>query len=214
VQIPPDRRAQAKTAAEALGEEVWRKFPFAGKTRPPTLDGTELVLNRTWRPTLSVIGVDGFPAMSNAGNVLRPFTSAKLSFRLPPTADAHAATAALKSKLEASPPYGASVEFKVDGAEAGWNAPAMAEWLEASISRASEATFGKPVAMMGEGGSIPFMGMLGKKFPRAQFVITGVLGPHSNAHGPNEFLHIPTGKKVTAAVALVLADHYRQGKAA
>ena len=61
---------------------------------------------------------------------------------------------------------------------------------------------------MGEGGTIPFMGMLGEKFPGAQFMITGVLGPHSNAHGPNEFLHIPTGKRVTAAVARVIADHY------
>ena len=138
----------------------------------------------------------------------------RVTFRLPPTADAYQATDALKATLEKDPPYGAQVEFKVDGEEAGWNAPAMASWLTASIDRASEATFGKPAAMMGEGGSIPFMGMLGKKFPRAQFIITGVLGPHSNAHGPNEFLHIPTGKKVSASVALVLADHFRQGKAA
>jgi acetylornithine deacetylase/succinyl-diaminopimelate desuccinylase-like protein len=212
-EIPAERVAQARTAAASLGDEVYTKFPFADGMKPVTDDPAELVLNRTWRPTLSVIGVDGFPPMSNAGNVLRPFTSAKLSFRLPPTTDAHAAASALKSALEANPPYGATVEFKVDGQEAGWNAPAMAKWLEDSISRASTATFGKPVAMMGEGGSIPFMGMLGKKFPRAQFVITGVLGPHSNAHGPNEFLHIPTGKKVTAAVAMVLADHHRQGGA-
>jgi acetylornithine deacetylase/succinyl-diaminopimelate desuccinylase-like protein len=214
VDIPAERAAQARTAAASLGKEIYTKFPFVQGMRPVADDPAELVLNRTWRPTLSVIGVDGFPPMSNAGNVLRPFTSAKLSFRLPPTADAAAATEALKRTLESDPPYGAQVEFKVDGKEPGWNAPAMAPWLEQSVSRASEATFGKPVAMMGEGGSIPFMGMLGKKFPRAQFMITGVLGPHSNAHGPNEFLHIPTGKKVSSAVALVLADHYRQGRAA
>jgi acetylornithine deacetylase/succinyl-diaminopimelate desuccinylase-like protein len=213
VEIPAERLQQAQTAAASLGAEVYSKFPFVDGMKPATDNPAELVLNRTWRPTLSVIGMDGFPAMSNAGNVLRPFTSAKLSFRLPPTADAYKATDALKAALEKDPPYGAHVEFKVDGKEAGWNAPAMADWLTDSIARASTATFGKPAAMMGEGGSIPFMGMLGKKFPRAQFMITGVLGPHSNAHGPNEFLHIPTGKKVSSAVALVLADHFRQGGA-
>jgi acetylornithine deacetylase/succinyl-diaminopimelate desuccinylase-like protein len=58
---------------------------------------------------------------------------------------------------------------------------------------------------MGEGGTIPFMAMLGQKYPQAQFLITGVLGPHSNAHGPNEFLHLGYAKKLTACVADVLA---------
>jgi acetylornithine deacetylase/succinyl-diaminopimelate desuccinylase-like protein len=72
------------------------------------------------------------------------------------------------------------------------------------------AAFGKPVAFHGEGGSIPFMAMLGEKFPGTQFVVTGVLGPHSNAHGPNEFLHIPFAKKLSVCVATILADHALQ----
>jgi acetylornithine deacetylase/succinyl-diaminopimelate desuccinylase-like protein len=207
VQIPPDRRAQAQVAAEALGEEVWRKFPFAGKTRPPTLDGTELVLNRTWRPQLAVVGAGGLPEPANAGNVLRPATTLKLSVRLPPTADPARAQAALTQALTADPPQGAEVRFDANQASSGWNAPPLAPWLETAVQNASQATFGREAILMGEGGTIPFMGMLGEKFPKAQFVITGVLGPHSNAHGPNEFLHIPTGKKVTAAAALILADH-------
>ncbi|HEY8571090.1 M20/M25/M40 family metallo-hydrolase [Phenylobacterium sp.] len=207
VQIPPDRRTQAKVAAEALGEEVWRKFPFAGKTRPPTLDGTELVLNRTWRPQLAVVGAGGLPDPANAGNVLRPSTTLKLSVRLPPTTDADKAQAALAAALTADAPQGAEVRYEGNQTSGGWNAPPLAPWLEAAVQRASQATFGKPAVMMGEGGTIPFMGMLGETFPKAQFVITGVLGPHSNAHGPNEFLHIPTGKKVTACAALILAEH-------
>lgn len=206
-EIPKDRIAQAKVAAESLGEQVWRKFPFTGKTHPPTELGAELVLNRTWRPQLTVVGADGLPAPASAGNVLRPKTSLKLSLRLPPTVDAEAATKAVKKALTAKPIQGAKVKFETEQAGAGWNAPPLSSWLEKSIHAASKATFGKPAALMGEGGSIPFIGMLGKRFPDAQFLITGVLGPHSNAHGPNEFLHIPTGKNVTACAAMILADH-------
>jgi acetylornithine deacetylase/succinyl-diaminopimelate desuccinylase-like protein len=206
-QIPAERVAQAKVAAAALGKEVWAKFPFVEGMEPADDDLVELILNRTWRPELAVTGLAGAPEPVNAGNVLRPFTTAKLSLRLPPTADPAPAAKTLKDLLERDPPYGAKVSFKAEGVGAGWNAPPLAPWLADSIERASVAAFGRGVAMMGEGGTIPFMGMLGEKFPKAQFVITGVLGPHSNAHGPNEFLHLPTGKKVSAVVAMVLADH-------
>ncbi len=207
-EIPAQRAAQARQAAQVLGDAVYSKFPFAGAMTPVTPDLAELVLNRTWRPTLSLIGMDGIPAMGSAGNVLRPFTSAKLSIRLPPTKDAKSAAQSVKRLLEADPPYGAKVQFEIDSAETGWNAPALAPWLETAVAKASRQAFGAEAAYMGEGGSIPFMGMLGDKFPKAQFVITGVLGPHSNAHGPNEFLHLPTGKRVSQAVALILSDHF------
>ena len=152
--------------------------------------------------------MDGYPMPENAGNVLLPYTTTKLSFRLPPTCDADKATKTIKQALESDPPYGAEVEFHAEDGQGGWNAPALAPWLVDSLKRASSAHFGAPVAFMGEGGSIPFMAMLGEKYPGTQFVVTGVLGPHSNAHGPNEFLHIGMGKAVTLAVAQVLADHY------
>jgi acetylornithine deacetylase/succinyl-diaminopimelate desuccinylase-like protein len=206
-QIPADRIAQAKVAAAALGAEVWRKFPFAGETRPISDDPVDLVLNRTWRAQLAVVGAADLPAPENAGNVLRPRTTLKLSMRLPPTADGAKAAEAMTRALTDQPPQGASVRFEAEQAAGGWNAPPLAPWLEASLQRASQATFGREAALMGEGGSIPFIGMLGARFPAAQFLITGVLGPHSNAHGPNEFLHIPTGRNVTACAALILADH-------
>ena len=207
VQVPPDRQEQARASAAILGDEVYTKMPLAGGTKPMASDLTELILNRTWRPQLAVTAMDGYPLPENGGNVLLPYTVAKLSLRLPPTCDADKATKAVKAKLEADPPYGADVEFDADAGQSGWNAPSLAPWLLASLKKASEAHFGKPVAFMGEGGSIPFMGMLGEKFPGVQFVITGVLGPKSNAHGPNEFLHLPTAKKLTACIADVLADH-------
>jgi len=205
--IPPERVQQAKVAAQALGDQVYAKFPFVDGMKPNGADLAELVLNRTWRPALSVTGLAGAPAPRDAGNVLRPFTEAKLSMRVPPTVDGKKASARMKEILESDPPYGARVTYEAEKEGSGWNAPKVAPWLEAALEDASHASFGNPAAMMGEGGSIPFMGMLGEKFPQAQFVVTGVLGPHSNAHGPNEFLHIPTGKRVTEVVARVLAAH-------
>jgi acetylornithine deacetylase/succinyl-diaminopimelate desuccinylase-like protein len=211
VEIPADRIAQAVVAAAALGPEAWRKFPFVEGMKPVTTDMVELILNRTWRPQLALIGMEGIPSLGDAGNVLRPYTAAKISLRLPPTLDADHAASAVRALLERDPPYGAKVSFTPDKAGAGWRAPPLAPWLAAAIERASQGAFGQGAAMMGEGGSIPFMGMLGEKFPAAQFVITGVLGPHSNAHGPNEFLHLPTGKKVSSVVAQILVDHAARG---
>ena len=206
VDIPADRRAQVETMAGVLGAEV-AAFPWVDGTRPMVDDPVELVLNRTWRPALSVTGVDGMPPLASAGNVLRPFTAVKLSLRLPPTLDGKAGGEALREALLANPPNDARVTFELEKSSTGWNAPSMVPWLEQAIDAASRDFFGKPAMYMGEGGTIPFMGMLGEKFPGAQFMITGVLGPHSNAHGPNEFLHIPMGKGVTSCVARVLVDH-------
>jgi acetylornithine deacetylase/succinyl-diaminopimelate desuccinylase-like protein len=208
VEVPAERLAQAKKSAEVLDTAIYDKFPFLPGMTPMADDLTELVLNRTWRPALSVTGVDGMPALSSAGNVLRPYTSVKLSLRLPPTMDGKRAGELLKQALERDPPNGAQVTLELEKASTGWNAPAMAPWLEKAIDASSREFFGQPAMYMGEGGTIPFMGMLGEKFPGAQFMITGVLGPHSNAHGPNEFLHIPMGKRVTACVARVVAEHH------
>jgi len=208
--IPAGRAGQARAAARLLGESVHGKFPLAGGTRPQSSDLTELILNRTWRPALTVIGADGLPPSANAGNVLRPKTALKLSLRLPPSCDAESARRALKILMEQDPPYHAKVTFETDWAAQGWDSPALAPWLEKSLNDASTIYFGKSLAYMGEGGTIPFMSMLGQRFPDAQFVVTGVLGPGANAHGPNEFLHIPTAKRLTCCVAKVLADHFRR----
>lgn len=207
-EIPAERIAQAQRAAEVVDTAIFEKFPMVDGLRPMSDELAELVLNRTWRPALSITGIGGMPPLESAGNVLRPETSVKLSLRLPPTADGKACGELLKEALLRDPPNGAQVSLELEKASTGWNAPAMAPWLEAAIDQASQTFFNKPAMYMGEGGSIPFMGMLGEKFPGAQFMITGVLGPHSNAHGPNEFLHIPMGKRVTACVSHVLLQHH------
>ena len=209
-EIPQQRIDQANVSAGVLGKEIYTKFPFVDGMHPVTEDLTELVLNRTWRPQLAVTGAEGMPPLDSAGNVLRPKTAVKLSLRVPPTLNGAKAGEFVKQLLEKDPPYGANVSFKLEKDGSGWNAPQLSPWLEKAVADASERFFGKPAAYMGEGGSIPFMGMLGSKFPQAQFLITGVLGPHSNAHGPNEFIHIPTGKKVTMVVADVVARHYEK----
>jgi acetylornithine deacetylase/succinyl-diaminopimelate desuccinylase-like protein len=205
--LPDSAIDDARQVADALGEQVHARFPFAGGTRPATPDGTELILNGTRRPTLSVIGADGLPPPASAGNVLRPFSVLMLSLRLSPGVDADAASRGLKELLENDSPCNAAVSFTVTSCAPGWLAPAMTPTLRNAIDAASCRHFGRPAAYMGDGGSIPFMHMLGERFPRAQFFITGLLGPGSNAHGPNEFMHIPTVKKLTACVAEVIAAH-------
>lgn len=204
--IPAQRIEQAQQAANVLAEAVYAKFPFASGVSPAVPDRVQMILNRTWRPALEITGASGLPSMDHAGNVLRPRTGLKLSLRLPPTVDAAAASEALKAMLERDPPYRAHVRFVPEQAAGGWNAPLLTERLAASVDSASRRFFGQPAVQMGEGGTIPFMGMLGQKFPAAQFLITGVLGPHSNAHGPNEFLHLPTARKITCCVAQVLTQ--------
>jgi acetylornithine deacetylase/succinyl-diaminopimelate desuccinylase-like protein len=207
VTLPADRRAQAVVAAKVLGASVAGKLPWAPGVHPVSNDPTELLINSSWRATLAVTGADGLPAVGSAGNVLLPEIACKLSLRLPPTCDAARAANAVREALEREPPYGAQVRFEGGSATGGWNAPAFAPWLEESIGRASRAVYGRDAVHIGCGGTIPFMGMLGQQFPKTQFFITGVLGPHANAHGPNEFLHLDYAKQLTACVSLVLADH-------
>lgn len=212
--IPAERLQQAKAAGAVLGDAVWKQFPWVGCSHGPaghahampvTTDPVEGILNRTWRPALSVTGAAGFPAIDSAGNVLRPKTSFKLSMRIPPTVDGEAATRALRRALTTDVPYNAKVTFDADCGATGWSAPPTPPWLAQALSSASQKVWRKDAAWMGEGGTIPFMDMLGRRFPKAQFVITGVLGPRSNAHGPNEFLHIDYAKRLTAAVADIVS---------
>lgn len=207
VDIPELRVRQAMDAAKVLGDAVYGKFPFVPGMRPAAEALHELILNRTWRPALEITGSEGLPPIAQAGNVLRPRTALKLSMRLPPTLDGELAKELIARALNADPPYGARVDFRADQAATGWEAPPLAPWLERAVEQASRNAFGNPPAYMGEGGTIPFMAMLGEKFPGAQFLITGVLGPHSNAHGPNEFLDLATAKRLTQVVAEVLAAH-------
>lgn len=208
VGIPPERLRQLAAVAAELGD-IASGYPFVDGVRPLGGDGLARLRARTWEPCLEIISAEGIPSLSDGGNVLRPRTTLGLSFRLPPTADAGAAAAAVRRVLEADPPDGARVRVEIDTAEGGWAAPPTEPWLEVALAEASRAAFGVEHRAVGEGGTIPFMGMLGRTLPDAQFVITGVLGPGSNAHGPDEFLHLPTAARVTEAVAHLLDAHAR-----
>ena len=213
--MPADRLVQAQATAQILGDEVFKRFPWAhydcaGSTAfalPTTTDPVQALIKRTWEPTLSVTGAEGFPALKDAGNVLRPYTAFKLSLRLPPLVDAAQAVQELKILLEDNAPYQARVTFNSSGGATGWNAPGTAPWFETALNAASNAHFGAPCGYIGQGGTIPLMNMLSQGFPKAQMMVCGVLGPQSNAHGPNEFLHLDYAKKLTAAVAHVVAAH-------
>jgi acetylornithine deacetylase/succinyl-diaminopimelate desuccinylase-like protein len=213
-EVPPERLAQARATAAILGDEVYKRFPWAhydcdGSTTfalPTTTEPLQALLNRTWTPTLSVTGAEGFPSLKDAGNVLRPYTAFKLSLRLPPLVDAGAAVQQMKAVLEDNAPYQARVTFESNGGATGWNAPSSTPWFDNALQSASQAHFGAGLGHIGQGGTIPLMNMLSLGFPSAQMMVCGVLGPKSNAHGPNEFLHVPYAKKLTASVAHVMAS--------
>lgn len=210
VPVPPGRREEAQAAARVLGAEVAGKLPFLPGVRAVSDSPAELLLNSTWKPMLAVTGADGLPPVARAGNVLLPSVALRLSLRLPPTLDAAVAAGRVRDVLEADPPYGASVRFRVGSALSGWHAPPLAPWLARSLEESSEAWFGRGALAMGTGGSIPFIGMLAARYPATQFVVTGVLGPHSNAHGPNEFLDVATAERLTGCVSSWLAAHARE----
>ncbi len=209
VTIPDDRVEQARSTAAEIGR-IADHYPFAGDAGPTSSDPFEQLLSRTWRAALSITGADGLPPTATAGNVLRPNTTLQLSLRIPPGVDPELVVTELRERLLADPPYGASVALGPIAAGPGWNAPPLAPWLEAALDSASTRSFGQPARMFGEGGSIPFMGMLGARFPEAQFVVTGVLGPDANAHGPNEYLHLPSARRITLAIAELLDSHARR----
>ena len=204
VEIPEYRIKEIKAMVNVLGDEVYNTLPWVAGAGPITNDKVEMVMNITWLPMLSVVAADVLPGVKDGGNVLRPYTTIKLSLRIPPTLDANAAQNIVEELFTSNPPYGAAVSMEFEEPAPGWEAPPLAQWLDDAIQHASETVYSKPALAMGEGGTIPFMSMLGEKFPEAQFVITGVLGPYSNAHGPNEFLHIPYAKKLTSCVGMII----------
>ena len=209
VEIPPERIEQAAKTARVLGGAVVGDLPFLNNVRP-LADGTaQLLLNGTWEPALAVIAQEGLPEMGRGGNVLVPGLSFRLSLRIPPTLDPREASRTVREVLSEDPPFGARVTVSAGGMP-GWNAPPVDPWLEEATDTASREFYGKEACYSGLGGSIPFMDMIGQRFPQAQFLITGVLGPNANAHGPNEFLHVPYAKKLTCCLVRILEAHCRQ----
>jgi acetylornithine deacetylase/succinyl-diaminopimelate desuccinylase-like protein len=209
VEVPPARLEQARKAAGVLGGAVMGDFPFVEGVRPLADDTLQLLLNGTWGPALATIAQEGLPALGKGGNVLLPALAFRLSLRIPPTLDPGAAARILRETLEADPPFGARVSVTAGG-EPGWNAPELAPWLAEATDAASREFYGREACYFGIGGSIPFMHMMGERFPQAQFLITGVIGPNANAHGPNEFLHVPYARRLTCCLVRVLAAHRDQ----
>lgn len=210
VDIPANRVEELREAVEAVPGLIRDLVPLPEGMHRVSDDETELALNNLWRPTLSVVGAAGMPAPEDAGNVLRPFTTLSLSFRLPPTADPEAARTAIRDRLTTDVPYGAHVTLDNEEAAGGWNAPDTAPWLRTALDAASDEIFNEGWRTMGLGGSIPLMGLLHQAYPDAQFVVTGALGPGSNAHVPDESLDLAYAAKVTSAIAYVLDAHARR----
>lgn len=202
--IPDAARRAAHETAQEFGDQVFIDLPAVKGLGLMGEDVADRILNQTWRPTMSVVGMAGLPSPENAGNVLRPLTTASLSFRLPPNVDALSARGALEELLTRDVPEGAQVTVSGHGAN-GWSSPTIAPWLGTALDQASNEFFGRGAGYTGEGGTIPFLASLGRRYPDVQFLATGVLGPDSNAHGIDEMLDLPTLVALTNVVAQVVA---------
>ena len=207
VPIPDQRRADAAALVALDPAAVGRGMPFVKGMTAASPDRAELILNNTWRPSLSVIGGDGLPESKRAPAVLRPATSLRLSFRTPPTVDAAAAAVALEKALTTDVPYGAKVEVNDLITLNGWSAPQLSPWLSTALDDLTGSVFSEPYRGLGVGGGIPFMEMLGRRYADAEFVVTGALGVDSNMHVPDEWLNIAYAEQVTAAIARILDAH-------
>lgn len=203
--IPEQAQHHVAGCAKHLGESFADAYPWHGNTQASHADPETLLTNVAWLPQLSITGIDGLPSVENAGNVTIPALTVKLSMRIPPNCDPNMAAEAMQTTLTENPPYNASIRFECDATGAGWSAKPIPSWLSDSMEEGSQACFQKECVYYGEGGSIPFMHSLTKQFPNANFFITGVVGPKANAHGPNEFLHIPMVKRLTTCIAVTLA---------
>eukprot|EP01017_Pseudomicrothorax_dubius_P041196 TRINITY_DN6563_c0_g4_i1.p2 TRINITY_DN6563_c0_g4~~TRINITY_DN6563_c0_g4_i1.p2 ORF type:complete len:476 (+),score=99.84 TRINITY_DN6563_c0_g4_i1:43-1470(+) len=204
--IPGDRYQEGLKTAEYMADSLFQKYPFLEGTLPTDTNPIRAYFNRVWKAQLSITGADGLPPTATAGNVLRPSTTLKVSLRTPPTLDAKKALEECVELLTKNVPYGAKVTLGNPDPSNGWNGPAMPQGLKDILERASQNYYSKPAMLTGEGGSIPFLSFLGDRFPTAQFIVTGVVGPQANAHGPNEFLHIDYTKSLLCCIAQFLAE--------
>jgi acetylornithine deacetylase/succinyl-diaminopimelate desuccinylase-like protein len=208
-EIPDVYVDDANSLASEFGDIIAKELP--------TLPGLELmgssaqdrILRRTWFSTLSIVGMGGIPEPAIAGNVLRPSTTAVLSFRLPPTVDATRAGEAVRSALTRDVPSSAEVNVDVIAAD-GWLTPPLEPWLTNALDAASNDAFAHAPGFTGEGGTIPFLAFLGRRYPHVQFVATGVLGPLSNAHAIDEMLDLNMAVGVTNAVITILGAFANQ----
>ncbi len=207
-EIPVSHLAAAGVVAKDLGDPAGSELPLLEGLQLMGRDGADRLVRRTWEPSLSVIGMDGIPAPHDAANVVRPSTTAVIGVRLPPTVDSAAGARGLVRALTSNPPCGATVTATEIHAD-GWVAPPLQPWLRDALYASSIKVFGKEPSFTGEGGSIPFLASLGRRFEAVQFLATGVLGPGSNAHGPDESLHLPTAARLCDVVADVVEHHAR-----
>jgi len=211
VEIPPYRLEDAQKLADYAKEKaVTDLVKLLPNVKPLTEDYKEIILNNTWRPTVVVTGMTGFPAAEGAGNVLRAKTKAKISIRLPPTFDHKESEKIIADILTKDPPYNSKITVKIINSGNGWAAKDLHPALKKSFSASSQFLFGRDYFNCGEGGSIPFISELAELFPKCEILVTGVLGPGSNAHCLNECLNLDYTTKMIVALAHSIHDFCNQ----
>jgi acetylornithine deacetylase/succinyl-diaminopimelate desuccinylase-like protein len=207
VDIPKDKYQQAQELIENKGGKIDFKFPMVEGMDSMGNTGFQDYINRIWKPQLSITGIDGLPSCSTAGNVLLPYTQVCCSLRIPPSKNSKEAKEQIEnffSKVKV--PHNAKFSYNVYKSGTGFECPSYSKSVLEVINKAGNETFDKPVLYYGEGGSIPFLNDIKNVFPKAQFIVTGVLGPESNAHGPDEMLHLGFLENLVVTMGKILRD--------
>ena len=164
------------------------------------------VINNTWKSTIVVTGMSGFPEAEIAGNVLRKSTSCRLSIRTPPTLSKEKAKKTIEKILTENIPYNAKVKVDFPALVDGWILKKLDSKINESFMKSSMFLFGSECYNLGSGITIPFVNMLNEKYKNCNMFVSGLLGPKSNAHSPNECLNIDYSIKLTVALAHLISD--------
>lgn len=208
VVIPEHNIQEAKKLANLKKDSIVKdSVKLLPNVKPLSDDYSEIILNNTWRPTLVITGFTGFPQTEIAGNVLRNKTTCRVAIRLPPTANAKSIETKCREIMTSNPPFNCKITLSNVEAGYGWAAKELPDVLKDSFNKSSKTLFGREFFCFGEGGSIGFIHDLGELYPDCQMLVTGVLGPKTNAHCPNECLNIDYTEKITVALAHTINDY-------
>lgn len=204
-QIPALRLKQIQEVSLRMGDQIWKTAPLLENVQPKYGNNDAILIQSTWKPSLTIIGIDGIPSIQNAGNVIQGSVSLRLSFRIPPGIDIDNALQSINDCFTQNIPYGCSVTWNSLEYLPGWCAPSHSVKYEKLFHDAGEQVFEEKTLACGQGASIGFIPKFEKLFPKTEIILIGVLGPQSNAHSPNEALNVLYTQKLIETIAIVLS---------
>ena len=204
--IPEEIQEEMDKEIEIVGEQFFKEIPLYEGVKPLKTDIKEAMINNRWKPTCSILGIDNCPKIEDNGFGVKKSITVKMSMRLPPGIDSHAALEALKKVVKENIYFDAKVKFLSAEVADGWKLTNFSEKTKNVLNKASKEYFGNELVFKGMGGSIPFITYFQTKYPNADVICTGILGADCFEHGPNENLHLEACKKMILVLCYFLSE--------